>query len=260
MTTTSHSEPIQSPENAIAALYSDDNQIRYYAAWWLGKHQVQSACFHLCAALHDEHYRTAPGGYPLRRQAARALGVLGNPCAVPALIDALDGHQDLQLTEAVVQSLAVIGDSRAISPLVALFQAPTAKPEEALIEALGTLQVWSVREQVKPYLEHSSERVQCAAARYLYLCTHEYGYLERIIQNLNHENPYLRWAAAFDLGAIGHVEAAKAIVEAPLSNSLKLLNLKRIFTTVLQSSDRGADQQEKSKFLMDSLDGLLLQL
>jgi bilin biosynthesis PecE protein len=261
MNTTVQSAPIQSSEDAIAALYNDDNQIRYYAAWWLGKHKVSSACSHLCAALQDERYRTNIGGYPLRRQAARALGMLGDRAAVPALIAALEGHQDLQLTEAAVQSLAALGDNRAVPALVDLFNrtAPP-KPEEALIEALATFQVWSLRSQVEPYLEHTSERVQCAAARYLYLCTHEYCYLERIVGNLNHENPYLRWAAAFDLGAIGHVEAAKAIVEAPISNSLKLLNLKRILTYAIQTADSSIDGKEKSKFLMDSIDRLLLQL
>jgi phycoerythrocyanin alpha-cysteine-84 phycoviolobilin lyase/isomerase subunit PecE len=82
-------EPILTPEAAIAALAGEDNQIRYYAAWWLGKHQVQSACAALCEALFDDRYRLETGGYPLRRQAARALGQLKNSQAVPALIEAL---------------------------------------------------------------------------------------------------------------------------------------------------------------------------
>ena len=44
MITTSPAEPILSPETAITSLDNEDNQIRYYAAWWLGKHQIQSAC------------------------------------------------------------------------------------------------------------------------------------------------------------------------------------------------------------------------
>ncbi len=270
MSATATNQPIHSPEMAIAALQSDDNQIRYYAAWWAGKHQVGEACEALCEALQDDCYRTPQGGYPLRRQAARALGQLKNPETVPALIEALGVATDVQLQEAAIQALAAIGDPRAIAPLVALFEAGGNLPYEALIEALASLEVWSVRDRVEPFLANCSERVQCAAARYFYLMTGEAQYLDRIIQMLGHDNPYLRWAAAFDLGAIcsfgtrfenGHVQAAKAIVDAKIANSLKLLNLKRILSTLVEDNRDGVpDRPEKIEFLIHSIDDLLLQL
>jgi bilin biosynthesis PecE protein len=261
MSATATNQPIYSPETAIAALKSDDNQIRYYAAWWVGKHQVGEACEVLCEALQDDRYRTPHGGYPLRRQAARALGQLKNPETVPALIEALGVSTDVQLQEAAIQALAAIGDSRAIAPLVALIEAGGNLPYEALIEALASLEVWSMRDRVEPFLANPSERVQCAAARYFYLMTGEAQYLDRIIQMLGHDNPYLRWAAAFDLGAIGHVRAAKAIVDAKIANSLKLLNLKRILSTLVEDNRDGVpDRPEKIGFLIQSIDDLLLQL
>ena len=260
MTTAAPSEPILSPETAIAALNDSDNQIRYYAAWWLGKHQVQSGCAALCEALKDERYRTDAGGYPLRRQAARALGHLKNPQAVPALLEALD-CEDLRLREAAIQALAAIGDTRAIPLLLNLLQSSKEQPLEVLIEALGTFNVWQARPLVEPFLDHASERVQCATARYLYLLTQEPQYIERIVKNLSHDNMYLRWAAAFDLGAIGHLEAARAIIEAKLSNSLKLLNLKRILESVLDSDTLDkATKQEKCQALLSAIDGLLIHL
>lgn len=260
MTTASPVEPILSPEAAIAALQGDDNQIRYYAAWWLGKHQVQCGCTALVEALQDERYRTDAGGYPLRRQAARALGLLKNSQAVPALLEALD-CEDLRLREAAIQALAAIGDTRAIAPLLSLLQLGKEQPYEVLIEALGTFKVEEARPLIEPFLQHSSERVQCAAARYLYLLTQEPQYIERIVQNLNHENMYLRWAAAFDLGAIGHLEAARAIIEAKLSNGLKLLNLKRILEAVLDSDELDeVAKREKANFLINVIDDLLIQL
>jgi phycoerythrocyanin alpha-cysteine-84 phycoviolobilin lyase/isomerase subunit PecE len=255
--TITHPEPILSPETAIAGLCSEDNQIRYYAAWWLGKHQVQAGCTALCAALFDDRYRIPSGGYPLRRQAARALGQLKNPQAVPSLIAALECDEDLRLREAVIQALAAIGDSRAIHPLLNLLHSNQEQPLEALIEALAALQVWSVRSEVETFLNHPSERVQCAAARYLYLLTQQPHYLERILQNLNHENMYLRWAAVFDLGAVGHRQAIAAILTAKVPNSLKLLNLKRILESVL---DRDDCDEEISKILFQAIDDLLIQL
>jgi bilin biosynthesis PecE protein len=257
----SSTEPILSPSSAIAALAGDDNQIRYYAAWWLGKNQVQEACTALCDALRDERYRTEQGGYPLRRQAARALGQLKNPQAVPALLEALSCTQDLRLREAVVQALAAIGDARAVPALLDLLQSSDEQPYEVLIEALGTLQAWEARPLVEPFLLHSSERVQCAAARYLYLLTQKPQYIERIVQNLSHENMYLRWAAAFDLGAIGHLQAAQAIMGAKIGNSLKLLNLKRILEAVLEDKHaEEIDRWKKSQVLLKAIDELLIQL
>ena len=211
MTSTHPTETILSPEAAIAALKSEDNQIRYYAAWWLGKHHVEAGCTALCEALFDERYRIPSGGYPLRRQAARALAQLKNPQAVPALIAALECDEDLRLREAVIQALAALGDKRAVNPLLNLLQSPQEQPYEALIEALAALQVWSVRSQIEAFVDHPSERVQCAAARYLYLLTQQPHYIERILKNLDHENMYLRWAAVFDLGAVGHRQAVEAI-------------------------------------------------
>lgn len=258
--TTSPPEPILSAESAISALDAEDNQIRYYAAWWLGKHQIQSACAALCHQLQDVRYRTVQGGYPLRRQVARALGQLKNIQAVPALLDALNCDEDEQFREVVIEALGKIGDSTAASPLLKLLQSGKSQPYEALIEALGELRVIEARPLVEPFLQHSSERVQCAAARYLYLITQQPEYLERIIENLNHDNPYLRWAAAFDLGAIGHIQAAEAIVQAKVGNSLKLLNLKRILETVLESDKSELEKQQATQPLFKIIDELLMQL
>jgi phycoerythrocyanin alpha-cysteine-84 phycoviolobilin lyase/isomerase subunit PecE len=257
MTAANSAEPILSPETAIAGLSSEDNQIRYYAAWWLGKHQVQAGCAALCDALFDETYRIPSGGYPLRRQAARALGQLKNPQAVPALIAALTCDADLRLREAVIAALAAIGDQQAVTPLLNLLQSSDEQPYEALIEALATLQVKSACHQIEPFLNHPSERVQCAAARYMYFLTQQPQYIERIVKNLSHDNMYLRWAAIFDLGAVGHQQAVQAILSAKVPNSLKLLNLKRILEAVLGSD---TPQQEISHLLFKAIDDLLIQL
>jgi phycoerythrocyanin alpha-cysteine-84 phycoviolobilin lyase/isomerase subunit PecE len=273
MTAAYSAEPILSPEAAIAALSGEDNQIRYYAAWWLGKHQVQAGCMALCQALFDDGYRIPSGGYPLRRQAARALGQLKNPQAVPALIKALECDEDMGLREAVIQALAAIGDKQAVNPLLNLLQSSQPQPYEALIEALATFQEWSARSQIKSFLNHPSERVQCAAARYLYLLTQEPQYIERIVKNLNHDNMYLRWAAIFDLGAVGHRQAVDAILAAPVANSLKLLNLKRILEALLNSDRLNADSsgyntsqlkedsdKEITQLIFQAIDDLLIQL
>ena len=227
-------EQIFSAPAAEAALQSEDNQIRYYAAWWLGKHRVQESCAALCEALFDERYRIPSGGYPLRRQAARALGELKNRSAVEALIKACE-CEDFRLREAAIQALAAIGDRKAIDPLLKMMQCDRIEPYEALIEAFATLKVDAAGYLVEPYLNHTNERIQCAAARYFYVLTQQPQYLDRILKYLNHENMYVRWAAIFDLGAVAHRQAVEAILTATVPSSLKLLNLKRILETVLDN-------------------------
>lgn len=251
-------EPILSAEAAIAALHCDDNQLRYYAAWWLGKYRITEATTALCECLKDEQYRTVQGGYPLRRQAARTLGLLKNREAVSALLPALTVESDPQLQEAVIQALASIGDRTCVPALLDLLQSNQEKPLEALIEALGSFQVKEASCLIEPFLKNADERVQCAAARYFYQITKETSYLERIIKNLNHDNPYLRWAAAFDLGAIAHVEATQAIIQAKIANSLKLLNLKRILEALLNNNE--SEHGEAVDILFGAIDGLLMQL
>jgi bilin biosynthesis PecE protein len=256
-------EPILSKDSAIAALNSDDNQLRYYGAWWLGKHQIQEATPILCECLKDERYRTEAGGYPLRRQVARTLGILKNPSAVPALMEALTVTHDPQLQEAVINALSAIGDRSCIPSLLKLLTSQSSQSyQEALIEALGVFRVDSVQDLIKPFLNDSSERVQCAAARYFYQITKQSSYLERIIRNLNHDNPYLRWSAAFDLGAIADLGAVQAIIEANIANSLKLLNLKRIIETLLTQTkdDPQVANLQNQKILFQAMDQLLIQL
>ena len=61
-------------EQAIINLQGEDLALRVYAAWWLGRFRVDApeAIDVLIAALEDEDDRTNVGGYPLRRNAARA--------------------------------------------------------------------------------------------------------------------------------------------------------------------------------------------
>lgn len=91
-------------EEAIANLHGTDLSLRYYAAWWLGKFRVSSSAVvdALIEALEDEADRTELGGYPLRRNAARALGKLGDKRAVPGLIRCLD-CEDFYVREAAAQ-------------------------------------------------------------------------------------------------------------------------------------------------------------
>lgn len=226
-------------EQAIANLESADLGLRFYAAWWLGRFRIgeAAAVTGLIAALEDEADRTPEGGYPLRRNAARALGKLGDRQAVSPLIACLD-CSDFYVREAAAQSLEMLGDPVCIPALIKLLQVglqgeqliskqpDLSQPYDAILETLGTLRATEFIPLVKPFLEHPIELVQYAAARAMYQLTQEPVYGERLVKALAGERLQLRRAVLADLGAIGYLPAADAIAQTLAENSLKLISLK----------------------------------
>jgi phycocyanobilin lyase subunit alpha len=226
-------------ENAIANLNGTDLGLRFYAAWWLGRFRVSEplAISGLIKALADEDDRTPEGGYPLRRNAARALGKLADITAVPPLITCLESS-DYYVREAAAESLGMLGDSTAILPLSQLLehglengelvatQPDTREPYDAILEALGTLKAVETIPLVQPFLQHPIERNQYSAARAMYQLTGEVEYGDRLIKALAGNDLQLRRSALADLGAIGYIAAADAIAQTLAENSLKLISLK----------------------------------
>ena len=184
-------------EQAIANLVGPDLGLRFYAAWWIGRFNVRDdrAVTRLIAALEDEADRTADGGYPLRRNAARALGKLGNAAAVPGLIAALD-CADSYVREAAAQSLEMLGAADAVSKLVERLrigldedgalvgeQPDLREPYDAYLEALGTLEAKNAINWVTPFLAHPVQRTQYAAARAMYQLTGDDKYGQLLIED-----------------------------------------------------------------------------
>lgn len=260
--------PPLTPQQAIVNLQSSDLSLRYYAAWWLGKFRVSTpeVVDTLIAALDDEADRTELGGYPLRRNAARALGKLSDNRAVPGLIKCLE-CSDFYVREAAAQSLEMLGDQRAIPALLSLLDGGVAaavkipgrphlvQPYEAVLEALGAIGATVGIEMIQPFLEHPVIRVQCAAARAMYQLTSKPEYGERLVQVLQNSDLKLRRMALSDLGAIGYMQAADTIAIAPVENSFKLIALKGLLEHQLKDEDELIlnDNAMKLMQLMDSL-------
>ncbi len=254
-------------EQAIANLRSEDLSLRYYAAWWLGRFRVSepAAVDALIAALEDEDYRTELGDYPLRRNAARALGKLGDRQAVPGLIRCLD-FSDYYVREAAAQSLEMLRDRSAVPALIQLLAGGVAaaqqvpgrphltQPYEAVLEALGSLDATEAVPLIQPFLEHPVARVQYAALRAMYQLTQDDAYGQRLMQALENSDVKLRRMALADIGAIGYLPAAEAIANSSVENSFKLFALKGLLEHQL---DQGKPQLSDSAIqvmnLMDSL-------
>jgi phycocyanobilin lyase subunit alpha len=253
-------------EQAIANLEGTDLGLRFYAAWWLGRFRVNEAAgiTGLIKALADEDDRTPEGGYPLRRNAARALGKLGDLQAVPALIESLQ-CSDFYVREAAAESLGMLGDSSAISELNKLLylglkdgelipqQPDYSQPYDAIIEALGSLGAKGSIPEIKIFLKHPMQRIQYSAARAMYQLTGDTVYGEILVKAISGNDLQLRRAALSDLGAIGYLPAAEAIALTLAENSLKLISLKGLLESELKQSENLSEGAIKVMNLMDSL-------
>jgi phycocyanobilin lyase subunit alpha len=253
---------------AIENLGCEDLGLRAYAAWWLGKFRVNdpAAIAGLILALKDEADRTPEGGYPLRRNAARALGKLNDLQAVPALIECLN-CSDFYVREAAAQSLEMLGDPSCIPHLTEILAASVqdgkllpqgedfSQPYDSILEALGTLGVTAAVPLIQPFLEHPIPRIQYAGLRAMYQLTQDTVYGDRLVQSLSNGDLQLRRALLSDLGAIGYLPAAIPISQAHAENSLKLISLKGILETQIMLSpfDRLSDGAVQVMQLMDEL-------
>lgn len=259
-------------EDAIANLQqTEDPSLRYYAAWWLGRFRVKEPVViqALEAALEDTTDRSPDGGYPLRRNAARALGKLGDRSVVSALTRCLD-CEDYYVREAAAQALAELGDDRCAPALQALLtggitaavkvpgKPHLVQPYNAIIEALGMLDIQEATEAIQPFLDHDFATVQNAAARALYQLTGDEQYATRLIATLQGDSLQLRRSALMDLGAIGYLPAAEAIAAALTENSLKLISMKGLMDAHLETSEGTAPKlTDRTIEIMNLMDNLL---
>ncbi|ACB52004.1 phycocyanin alpha phycocyanobilin lyase [Crocosphaera subtropica ATCC 51142] len=264
-------DPAYTIEQALSNLQqTDDPSARYYAAWWIGRFRVNepTAIEALLTALEDESDRSPDGGYPLRRNAAKALGKLGDVSVVPALIHALN-CSDYYVRESSAQSLEMLGDERAIPGLIRLLDGGVeaaqqvegkphlSEPYEAILEALGTLQAKNAVSLIEPFVNHFVPKVQFAAARALYQLTENPIYGERLVKALQETTLQVRRSALMDLGAIGYLGAVDAIANTLAENSLKLISLKGILEHHLTQQPIKQELDDDLVHLMNVMDSLL---
>jgi phycocyanobilin lyase alpha subunit len=251
-------------ERAIAQLTDSDLSLRYYAAWWLGKMRVQEAVEPLLDSLSDTSDRTELGGYPLRRNAARALGKLGNPVAMGPLIRSLQ-CEDYYVREAVAQAIEEIAIAsaagfaaaqRAVAPLAELLTMPQ-QPYEAILETLGRLRAESCQELIATFLNHPQGRLHYAAARAMYSITQDPAYAEHLVAGLSHPDVNLRRTALNDLGEIAYLPAVAAIAQCQTESSFRLFALKKILDAHLPQSRFDFELTEPLQQLMLYMDELL---
>jgi phycocyanobilin lyase alpha subunit len=258
-------------EQAIANLSAEDASQRYYAAWWLGKLRSKEAVEPLLEALQADEERTELGGYPLKRNAARALGEIKDPSAIPALTDALSSD-DFYVREAAVLAIeAIASDPQgfraaqscvpALSNLlpkdVSAINNGKQQPYEAILKALGRLKARSAEDLVRLFLGHRADRIRFAAYAAMYGITEQVEYADQLIAQLENPDLNLRRIALADLGQLGYLPAAEAIANCDVEDSFKLAALKELLNAHLPNVDYDLSLSEPLQQIMLWMDDLL---
>ena len=242
---TAAGDPITEAEAHRRLRQSEDQSLQYYAAWWLGRMRSQhpDTIPLLLSALQQRQPREAGAGVEhnaVARNAARALGKVGDDRVVPELLAALADEDD-GLREAAARALGELGATAAVLPLCerlasGLEGAGACRPNspklqepcEALIEALGDIGVADemVLVAIKPFLQHERPLIRSAAARALLQLTGDPAWSEPLLRLLEHPQLQVRRAALMDLGAVGWRAALEPICRTHAENSLKLIALR----------------------------------
>lgn len=265
-------EPISEEEALRRLRQSDDQSHQYYAAWWLGRMRSRhpDAVPLLRLALRQRQPRQEAAGVEhnaVARNAARALGKLNDPAAIPDLLAALEDGDD-GLREAAARSLGELKAQEAVAPLCRrLASGPEGagaprenspklrEPCEALIEALGDIGLATppgentlVAAVIEPFSGHGRPLIRSAAARALLQLTAELRWGELLLELLGHPQLQVRRAALMDLGAVGWRPALEPIRRTLAENSLKLIALRG-----LVEHGSGEPEAERVLAVMDEL-------
>ena len=236
--------PISTITTALKALDHKDAGVRYHGAWWLGKHRAVEAVPRLVECLLDERDKTCTGGYPLRRQAARSLGMIKDIRCLPDLLRTLE-TDDVQLHEATLRALIEIKSDQCSSSLISYLDRDIPnKPIEALIEALTEHKLWCTSAKIQPFLQDESERISSSASAFFYCCTGRAAYLNKVISLLDHQNRFIRQSAAFDLARIGTIKATDPILNANIPNNVKMFVVKAILNNSLGQKNQAGSESE----------------
>ncbi len=115
----------------IDALLSDPSgQVRSKATYSLGRLKVQRAAKVLISALKDEHIA-------VRRNAAQALGMIGDLRAEKSLLEMINTEPDQNVRANIIKALGKLKSILSIEHISKLLHAPQDKIVRAAIEALG---------------------------------------------------------------------------------------------------------------------------
>ncbi len=185
--------------------YNGNSDVRTYAAEALGKIGNPQVLEALISALDDEDSN-------VRREAAEALGKLGHPQAVAPLIEALD-HEDSIVRVNAAQALGNIGHPQAIAALIDALYHKRSYVRVIAAVVLGNIDNPQAVAALISALDDEDSIVRREAAQALGKIGNPQG-VAALIEALDHEDSIVRVNAALALGKSSHPQAVAALIDA----------------------------------------------
>jgi len=145
----------------------------------------------------------------IRKDAAMALGALGNHRAIEPLIAALNDESS-DVRSAAAEGLGEIDDTRAIEPLVAALNDEDDKVLSAIAEALGKIGDTRAIELLGIALKDNNSNVRKAAAETLGVVCDSKA-IELLINSLTDEDESVRDTIVKLLGDVGNADTVKVL-------------------------------------------------
>jgi HEAT repeat protein len=146
-----------------------------------------------------------------RLRAADRLGLMGDPRAVPPLIEALASLKDINLRAASAQALGALKDRRAVDALVAATSSTEKELRLAAINSLGSIRDHTSAEALFIAAKDSDPAVRDAAINALDAIGIS---VERLSSDLTNANWQVRVAAISVFARLGDIKAAPLLAAA----------------------------------------------
>ena len=149
-----------------------------------------------------------------RANVAEALGALRDPRAVEALVGTFQQDPDIAVRLRAVRALAVVGDRRAIDPLLTALRQETKEIRQAAADALGSFASSALVETVTELLNTDDALTRGYAVQALGAMRAR-SRVNTLLDLLTHDpNPFVRGRAAYSLGRLRIRRAAGALIAA----------------------------------------------
>ena len=180
-------------ERLAPMLQFPEVQVRWSAVTVLGSLESESSLPFLLQAIEDLDSS-------VNYIAGIEIGSLRSKSVIPKLIQIIEESQNTNVRCSAVRALQMIGSDEILSGIIRAMQDPEVLVCEAAIEASEKLNSEELIPELLAVISHLDVRVRrLAAHRLSNLKVLNQKYLERLVQELENSDTYVRWYIAFTL-------------------------------------------------------------
>jgi len=192
-------------EKKVAAYLDDSNEnVRYISAKILGTIGTKISVEPLLSAL-------AEPSSLVRLQIVEALGKIGDPSCVKAMVQFMQDENDPRVKATMIKIAGILGNNDLIPMIIMYLNDKDDRIRANAVEALDMLGDSSIVDVITPFLKDKSNRVKANAA--ITISKYDKEKSKAILEDmLDSDDEWMRASACFALGEIGDDTVIEKIV------------------------------------------------